>query len=120
MNEITRSIATPIMHRVVEFSDLIFLGGVAADTVGSDMRQQATEVFAKIDRLLSEHGSGKDRLLSVTIYVSDLREKAAMNEAWNSWLDQPLLPCRATIGVADLGAGVLIEVVATAARGNAA
>lgn len=118
MSEITRSVATPIMHRVVEFNDLIFLGGVAADTIADDMHQQATEVFEKIDRLLRAHGSSKDRLLSVTVYVSDMQEKAAMNDAWNSWLDQSILPCRATIGVADLGAGVLIEVVATAARGS--
>lgn len=117
MTEITRFESTPIMHRVNEFNDLLFLGGVAADDFSGDMRQQASEVFAKIDRLLTEHGSGKDRLLSVTIYVADLSQKAQMNEAWSAWLEASDMPARATIGVADLGPRVLIEVVVTAAKG---
>lgn len=38
-----------------------------------------------------------------------------MNEAWLACFAADDLPWRATIGVAELGEGVLIEVVATAA-----
>ena len=37
-----------------------------------------------------------------------------MNKAWTEWLPAESLPTRATIGVADLGQNVLIEVVVSA------
>jgi hypothetical protein len=40
----------------------------------------------------------------------------AMNRAWQEFFDPSHLPARATIGVADLGPGVLIEMVATLGR----
>ncbi|MEX0760712.1 MAG: Rid family hydrolase [Tistlia sp.] len=43
-----------------------------------------------------------------------MAQKPGMNEAWTSWIPADALPTRATLGVADLGEGVLIEVVITA------
>ncbi len=54
--------------------------------------------------------------LATMIYITDFSQKDGMNEAWLSWLPAEHLPTRATIGVADLGEGVLIEIVVTAAR----
>ena len=55
-------------------------------------------------------------LLTAMIYISDFSQKEGMNEAWLEWLPGELLPTRATIGVADLGENVLIEVVVSAAK----
>jgi 2-iminobutanoate/2-iminopropanoate deaminase len=38
-----------------------------------------------------------------------------MNPVWTKWLPKAALPARATIGINDLGEGVKIEVVVTAA-----
>ena len=40
-----------------------------------------------------------------------------MDAAWTAWLSPEILPVRATVGVADLGGGALIEIVVTAAKG---
>ncbi len=44
--------------------------------------------------------------------------KEDMNGVWTSWLSPEHLPARATIGVADLGPRVLIEVVVAARQGG--
>lgn len=113
---ITRHMSTPIMHRVVEHAGTVYLGGVVADDLSQSMKGQTADVLSKIEKLLVQTGSGKDKLLAATLYITDMGQKDAMNEAWNAWLEAEHKPVRATIGVADLGANVLIEIVVTAAK----
>ena len=60
-------------------------------------------------------GSSIARVLQVTIYVTDLAEKSDFNRVWEAHFNEINLPARAMIGVADLGTGVKLELVATAA-----
>jgi enamine deaminase RidA (YjgF/YER057c/UK114 family) len=106
---------TPIMHRAVEHNGVVFLGGVIADDLTQDMGGQTAQVCAKLDKVLATAGTDKSKLLSANLFVTDMTAKAAMNESWLKWLNGADLPARATIGVADLGPNVLIEVVVTAA-----
>ena len=55
------------------------------------------------------------RVLQVTIYVTDLADKPDFNRVWKAHFNEVNLPARAAIGVADLGTGVKLELVATAA-----
>jgi enamine deaminase RidA (YjgF/YER057c/UK114 family) len=112
---VTRVGLTPIMHRTVTHQGTVYVGGIAADDFSLDMAGQTRQICDKIERLLESVGSSKGHLLAAQIFVTDLSAKPAMNEVWTSWLGPANLPTRATIGVADLGAGVLIEVVCTAA-----
>lgn len=114
---IIRREKTPIMHRIVEHNGVVNLGGVLAEDLdGVSMRGQTTQVCAKLDKLLADAGSDKSKLISATVFITDMNQKQEMNEVWMSWLDGGDLPTRATIGVSDLGQDVLIEVVVTAAR----
>ena len=113
---IRRHARTPIMHRVVEHGGVLYLGGIVADDRAKDMKGQTEEILEKIGRLLEENGSDRSRLLAATIYVTDMAQKDAMNEAWTAWFGPEDLPTRATLGVSDLGPNTLIEVVVTAAR----
>ena len=116
---ISRHARTPIMHRVVEYGGVLYFGGIVADDRSKDMKGQTEEVLEKIGRLLGENGSNRSRLLAATIYVTDMGQKDAMNAAWTAWFGAEDLPTRATVGVAELGPGVLIEVVVTAAVAQA-
>lgn len=87
-----------------------------ADTYDLDMRKQTTEALAKLDRHLAEAGTDKSRLLSVTVYITDMALKPQMNEVWLGWVDHANPPQRACIG-AMLEDGDLIEIVAVAAAG---
>ena len=50
-----------------------------------------------------------------TLYVTDMDEKPAMNEAWAQWFESHAVPARATIEIDSLGAKRLIEVCIVAA-----
>ncbi len=113
---ITRTHPTPIMHRFVEHNGTIYFGGVIADDVSEGMGGQTAQICRKLDALLAAAGSDRTKLLSATLYVTDMSKKTEMNEAWTAWIAASDLPARATLGVAELGKNVLIEVVVTAAR----
>lgn len=86
---------------------------VTADTYDLDMRKQAAEALAKLDQQLAEAGTDKSRLLSATVYITDMALKPQMNEVWDRWVDMGNPPQRACIG-ASLEEGDLIEIVAVA------
>lgn len=116
---IIRHIPTPIMHRVVEKDDLLFLGGVTAGVAAGEevpMKAQAARALDRLGEILSQVNCDKSSIVSATVYLTDLSKKAEMNEAWVEWFGEANLPARATIGVAALSPGTLIEIVAVAGR----
>jgi len=113
---ITRTGPMSIGHKAVEHEGVVYVGGLIASDLSKDMKGQTAEIAEKIDAVLAEQGTDKTRLLSATIFVTDLNQRPSMNEAWTEWLPAETRPARATIGVNDLGAGVLIEVTAVAAK----
>lgn len=111
-----RHIPTRINHRVVEAGGILHFGGLIADDLGQDMKGQTAQICAKLDALLAEVGSSKRHLVTAMLYITDFDQKDGMNAAWLDWIDANDLPTRATIGVAELGKGVLIEIVVSAIR----
>lgn len=115
---ITRRIRTPIMHRAVEANGFVFVGGTIADDTSLSMAEQTRDILRKIAGYLQEAGSDARRIVSASIFVTDLSKKKEMDAAWTEFFGDDL-PARATVGVADLGGGALIEVVVTALAGAA-
>lgn len=97
---------------VVAFDGLVFTVATA-DTYDLDMRKQAAEALANLDTQLALAGTDKSRLLSCTVYITDMALKPQMNEIWDRWVDMANPPQRACIGAA-LEEGDLIEIVAVA------
>ena len=108
-----------ILHDVVAHGDTLHLAGIVAKDLSPSVQSQTKQVLTAIEALLIAHGSGREDVVSATIYMTDLGCKPEMNEAWIPFFGDHL-PARATIGVADLGPGVLIEIVVVAARNAAA
>jgi enamine deaminase RidA (YjgF/YER057c/UK114 family) len=106
-----------LLHEVVEHNGTLYLAGIVTEDKSLDMTGQAKSVFKQIDQLLAANGSSKDKLLTALIFVTNMKDKPAMNAVWKEWLSPANLPTRATIGVSDLEPGILIEVVTTAAKG---
>jgi enamine deaminase RidA (YjgF/YER057c/UK114 family) len=94
---------------------VLYIGGVVADDTSLDMAGQADDVLRQLAKLLAAGGSSIARVLQVTIYVTDLADKPDFNRVWKEHFNAVNLPARAAIGVADLGRGVKLELVATAA-----
>ena len=74
---------------------LIFLAGQVADDATLDAEGQTADILAQIDALLAE--ADKRALLSITVVLADIADAAAMNRAWDRWLDPAAKPARMTI-----------------------
>jgi len=99
--------------RVVVHDGLVFTVATARDKSQS-LRAQTVSALAVLDANLAEAGTSKSKLLSATVYITDMARKPEMNEAWLAWVDQANPPQRACIGVA-LEGDDLSEIVAVAA-----
>jgi len=112
---ITRNIRTPIMHRAVEANGFVFVGGTIADDTSVSMGEQTRNILQKIASYLGEAGTDMTKVVSASIFVTDLSRKKEMDAIWTEIFGENL-PARATVGVADLGGGALIEIVVTALK----
>lgn len=88
---------------------------VNAPKAGGDIILQTQGCLGELDRLLRMVGSNQTRLVQMTVYLSDIADKAKMDAVWTPWIgDSCNWPQRACVG-ADLDTGYCIEIVATAA-----
>ena len=114
---IQRQIRSPIMHRVVTHGDTLYLGGMVAEDRSVGMAEQTRQILTRMQAMLTECGSDKSKVLSATLFVTNLGLKKEMDAAWVEFFGAEHLPARATIGVADLGTPeTLIEVTCIASR----
>ncbi|MGY4617688.1 enamine deaminase RidA (YjgF/YER057c/UK114 family) [Bradyrhizobium sp. USDA 4472] len=105
-----------LLHEVAEHDGVLYIGGIVAGDTDLDLAGQANDVLGQLSHLLEGVGSDLSNVLQVTIYLTNLGEKAALNSAWMAYFARAHLPARAVIGVADLGSGVKLEMTAIAAR----
>ena len=112
---VSRHQRTPILHQYVKHGGVIYFAGLVASDLTQPMAGQTEHVLAQLGDLLTKAGSDKSKVLTATIYITDMALKPEMNAVWTAWFGDHL-PTRATIGVADLGPNVLIEVVFSAAE----
>ncbi|RFD20842.1 RidA family protein [Komagataeibacter melaceti] len=76
---------------------VVYLAGQVADDPTLDAQGQTADILRQIDALLAEAGTSSARLLSVQIFLADMNDMAAMNRAWDAWLDPDSKPARATV-----------------------
>ena len=87
----------PRLSDMAVHNGTIYLAGQVADDTSQDMAGQTKQILATVDRLLMEAGSDKTKILSTTIYVTDMAEFPAMNAAWDAWVVPGATPPRATV-----------------------
>ena len=100
--------------RAVAYRDLVFAVATAPDTAAG-IGGQTEQTLAHIDQTLAEAGTDKTRLLSATVYVTDIADKALMDAAWNAWIGPDNWPQRACVQVV-LAGDTLVEITVVAAR----
>ena len=86
----------PRMSQAVKAGSLVFLAGQVADGKGS-VTEQTESILSKIDALLAKAGSDKTRIISATIWLSDMTTFAQMNAVWDNWVPAGHTPARATV-----------------------
>ena len=86
------------MSQVVIHGDTVYTAGqVAQDAPGEPVAVQTQNILDRIDRLLDEAGTDKSKLLSATIWLSDMGKFDEMNAVWDAWVSPGNAPCRACV-----------------------
>lgn len=113
---ITRHEPSTLYSKVVEANGLVFTAGVVPTKLDADVAGQAAEVLAEIDRLLALCGTDKSKVVSATIWVTDIRNREPMNNSWNAWTGGQNLPTRACIEAKLADPRMLVEIAVVAAK----
>jgi enamine deaminase RidA (YjgF/YER057c/UK114 family) len=114
---ISRLDAGTTISRSVTYQGIVYVSGMTAEDKSLDMAGQTSQILDRIARQLSSAGTDKSRLLTATVYLSDISQKEAMNQVWQRWIEPGHPPARVTVG-AELGSPTtLVEISVTAAAG---
>ena len=111
--------------QAVRAGDTVYLSGqIPLDPqtmklVEGDFEIQAKRVFENLRAVCRAAGGDFDRVVRVTVYLTDLANFAKVNEVMATYFREPY-PARAAIGVASLPRGALVEIDAVMHLGAAA
>jgi reactive intermediate/imine deaminase len=101
--------------QAVRAGDTVYLSGQiplepkTMKIVEGDFEAQARRVFDNLRAVCRAAGGDFDRVVRVTVYLTDLANFATVNEVMSQNFKEPY-PARAAIGVASLPRGSLVEV----------
>jgi enamine deaminase RidA (YjgF/YER057c/UK114 family) len=107
----------PRMSQVVVHGNTVYLAGVVAkSTAGDSVAKQTQEILSIIDGHLAKAGSDKSKLLSATIYITDMKNFAEMNAVWDGWVSAGNTPARATVEAKLAAPQYGVEIMVIAAK----
>lgn len=108
----------------IEANGFLFISGtlgVEATTgmlAGDDVVSQLTQIVKNISQILEEAGSSLKDVVKATVFLTDMQNYAAMNEAYLTLFQAPY-PARTCVEISRLPrAGALIEVEVIAVKGK--
>jgi len=104
--------------RLIFCSGQIPLDPVSGEMIGAgDVRVQTERVLQNLDAVLRAGGASLATVVKTTIYLADLQDFGAVNEVYARYFpDRP--PARATVEVAGLPRGAMVEIDAIAVAGG--
>jgi len=105
--------AGPYSQAVVN-GGLVYVSGQipvdpATGTIPEGMAAQAEQALRNLSAVLEAAGSGMDRALKVTVFISDMSQFAAVNEVYAKFFKEPY-PARTCVESPHLPKGVMIEI----------
>ena len=122
---VVRTEAAPAPFQGAPYSQAIVAGGFvfvsgqlalkpgATELTGGTIGEQTEQIFANLGAILEAAGSGLDRLVKTTVFLTDLGDFAGMNEVYAKHVgERP--PARSTVEIAGLPSGALVEIEAVA------
>ena len=101
--------------QAIKAGGLVFCSGqIALDPatgtiVAGDVAQQTERVLQNLLAVLAAAGSGLDRVVKTTVFLKNMGDFAAMNEAYGRYF-KTAPPARSTVEAARLPKDVLVEI----------
>ena len=100
--------------QAIKVGNLVFLSGqipldpATMDVVDGDFEARARRVFDNLEAVIKAVGGDLNRVVKLTIFLTDLDNFATVNSVMADYFDPPY-PARAAVGVASLPKGVDVE-----------
>ncbi|VUC29950.1 unnamed protein product [Clonostachys rosea] len=128
MSSFTRQIVTtskapgpwPALSQAVIHNGVVYCSG----SLGTDpetktfvpgtIKDRTTQALKNLENVLIAAGSGSDRILKMTVYVTSMDDVPLLNEAYSAFFSDPK-PARACVCVAALARGTDVEIDCIAA-----
>ena len=105
--------------QAIEANGFVFVSGQLglkpdhAEMVGDTIEEQTRQVLDNMEAILTEAGSGLDRIVKTTVFLASLDDFQGMNSVYAERVGE-MPPARSTIEVAGLPSGALVEIEAVA------
>ena len=109
-------VAARYSDAVIHGNTVYLSGHVPEASKGQDITAQTRDVLAQIDETLRDCGTDKTKILTATIYLTDMENFAGMNAVWDQWVAPGHTPARATVEAKLASPDYGIEIVMIAAR----
>ena len=101
--------------QAIQAGNLLFLSGMlpinpaTGEFASDEISGQTDQIFKNIKALLNDAGSGLDKVVKTTVFLSDMSHFAAMNEVYSGYFSQPY-PARSAFAVKSLPKNALVEI----------
>ena len=103
----------------IKANGFVFVSGQVAmnpdtgEISGSDAGAQTRQVLGNLRRILESAGSGMDKLVKTTVFLSSIGDFAAMNDVYRELIPEPR-PARSTVEAKLARPELLVEIEAIA------
>ena len=101
--------------QAVKVGNLVFTSGqialdpVTGALVTGDIAKETERVFANLAAVLQAAGTGLNRAVKTTVFLTDMGQFGSVNEVYARFFREPF-PARSTVQVAALPKGVAVEI----------
>ncbi|GGI81981.1 RidA family protein [Deinococcus wulumuqiensis] len=104
----------------VQVGQTLYLSGqlgldAQGQLVPGGVRAETLQALSNIEATLTRQGYRREHLVKCMVMLRDMKDFAAMNEVYGSWMRRPY-PVRSTFGGADLALNANVEIECVAAR----
>ncbi|WP_392561672.1 RidA family protein [Orbus sturtevantii] len=96
------------------YNGVIYYTGVPTNLI-NDAYEQTKSTLNEIDKILARVNSDKTQILDVTIFIVDIADFPAMNQAWDEWVVKGQAPVRCTVQSGLMNAHYKVEIKIIAA-----
>jgi 2-iminobutanoate/2-iminopropanoate deaminase len=105
--------------QAIKGNGLVFVSGQlglapgGSEMVGPGVEEQTSQILDNLEAILTEAGTGLDRIVKTTVFLANLDDFQAMNGVYAERVGA-VPPARSTVEVAALPSGALVEIEAIA------
>ncbi len=107
----------PRMSKAVVHGNTVYVAGqVALNAASGSVTEQTKDILSIIDGILQSAGTDKTKLLSASIWLTDIGTFSEMNAVWDTWVAPGCAPARATVESRLAAPEYTVEIAVIAAK----